>query len=67
MEVKEEQVQKKLQIAIWVGIAVAATIIFATLAEDALTAGAGIANDAISLQVAGSSFRAATSFALAFI
>lgn len=67
VEVKEEQVQKKLQIALWIGIAVAATIIFATLAEDALTAGAGVADDAASLHIAGSSFRAVTSFAMALV
>lgn len=55
--VSEEKLKKHIEIAFWVGVAVAGTILIATLVEDIVTAGAGVANDVASLKASAYSFR----------
>lgn len=60
--VKEEDIQKKLRRKYWIGKAVVAAIILATLAEDVLTSGAGVADDAASLATALFCYKAIMAF-----
>ncbi len=55
-EKSNAEVKKGLEIGIWVGLVVAGTIIVATIAEDVLTAGAGVCDDGPSLLAAAKSF-----------
>ena len=54
--IEEERLKKALMIATWAGIAVAGAIIVATIVEDFVTYGAGVADDAYSIGVAASSY-----------
>lgn len=67
VEVNEERIKKKLMVAYWVGVAMAGAIIVATLVEDVVTGGAGVADDVASIQVAAGAFRLATAFAMALV
>ena len=49
-----------MKIGFWVGVAVAGTIIVATLVEDVITAGAGVVDDVASIGVAANSFKNVT-------
>lgn len=66
-EVMESNLINKIKIGFWVGVAIAGVVIAATLIEDVVTAGAGVANDAASVGIAAGGFRGAVAFGLAFI
>ena len=53
-------------IAAWVGIAVAGAIIVATIVEDFVTYGAGVADDAYSVGIAASSYSSTVSSVVRF-
>ena len=65
-EIKEEKLKNALVVATWVGIAVAGAIIVATIVEDVVTYGAGVADDAYSVGVAASSYSTAVSSVVRF-
>lgn len=67
VEILEQDLINKLKIGFWVGVAIAGTIIVATVIEDVLTAGVGIADDAASIGVASGAFRGAVAFGLLFL
>lgn len=54
--IEEEKLKNALMIVTWAGIAVAGAIIVATIVEDFVTYGAGVADDAYSVGVAASSY-----------
>ena len=62
--ISENDLQKGILFAYWIGVACAGAIIIATLAEDVLTGGAGVADDAASISVAGNVFRGCLQFAM---
>lgn len=66
-EIMESDLINKLKIGLWVGVAIAGVVIAATLIEDVVTAGAGVADDAASVGIAAGGFRSAVAFGLAFI
>lgn len=66
-EVEEWRLKKCVSIGYWAGMAVAGVVILATLAEDVVTSGAGIANDIQSLNVTAKIFKRALSFGMLFI
>lgn len=55
-EITEEKMKKAVSIATWAGIAVAGLIIVATIVEDVVTYGAGVADDAQSISIAASTY-----------
>ena len=55
-EIKEEDLEHAIKVATWAGIAIAGTIILATIAEDVITYGAGVADDAPSVAAAASAY-----------
>jgi hypothetical protein len=65
--IEESKIEQGVKIGFWIGVAVAGVLIAATLAEDVVTAGAGIADDAASVGVASGAFRTAVSFGIAFV
>lgn len=67
VQITEANLLSKIKIGYWVGVAVAGTIIAATIVEDVLTAGAGVADDAASVSIAAGGFRASVAFGLLFV
>lgn len=67
VEIMESNLINKLLIGFWVGVAIAGAVIAATVIEDVLTAGAGVADDAASIGVASAGFRGAVAFGLLFV
>ena len=65
-EIEEEKLKNALVIATWVGIAVAGAIIVATIVEDFVTYGAGVADDAYSVGIAASSYSSTVSSVVRF-
>lgn len=54
--IEEDKLKKALMISTWAGIAVAGSIIVATIVEDFVTYGVGVADDAYSIGIAASSY-----------
>lgn len=66
-EVTEAKVKKTITIGFWAGVVVAGVIITATLVEDIVTCGAGIADDIPNFVAASSLFKGVLSFGMLFL